>query len=73
MPMRGYHLRMSWAMNSMIVDDATYCISCMPNTPTFGSLSICTQAFTYIKVYESHIHNPSFTQDLGIPQYEHHK
>ncbi|KHG04763.1 hypothetical protein F383_29284 [Gossypium arboreum] len=27
MPMRGYHLLMSHAMNSTIVNDATYCRS----------------------------------------------
>ncbi|KHG06005.1 hypothetical protein F383_32887 [Gossypium arboreum] len=40
MPMRGYHLPISRAMNSTIVNDTTYCRSCIPNTPTFGSSSI---------------------------------
>ncbi|KHG27430.1 hypothetical protein F383_12378 [Gossypium arboreum] len=57
--MTEYHLPISWAMNSTIVNDATYCRSHIPNALAFGFLSICTQAFTYIKVYESRIHSPS--------------
>ncbi|KHG05336.1 Taste receptor type 1 member 2 [Gossypium arboreum] len=55
MPIRGYHLPMSWAMNSTIVNDATYCRSCIPNALAFNSLSIQTQAFTYVKVH-SHVY-----------------
>ncbi|KHG28207.1 Sodium-coupled neutral amino acid transporter 1 [Gossypium arboreum] len=40
MPMRGYHLPISRAMNFTVVNDATNCRSCIPNAPTFGSLSI---------------------------------
>ncbi|KHG21618.1 hypothetical protein F383_27571 [Gossypium arboreum] len=39
MPMRGYHLPVSWAMNSTIVNDATYCRCCVPNAPAFSSFS----------------------------------
>ncbi|KHF99767.1 hypothetical protein F383_08593 [Gossypium arboreum] len=63
MPIRGYHLPKSWAMNSTIVNVATYYKIRIPNTPAFNSLSIETQTFTYIKVYESHIHRPSFAYD----------
>ncbi|KHG29146.1 hypothetical protein F383_11558 [Gossypium arboreum] len=69
MPMRGYHLPMSRVMNSTIVNDTTYYRSRIPNKPAFGSLSIRTQAFTYIKVYKSHIHSLSSTQDLGISHF----
>ncbi|KHF97810.1 hypothetical protein F383_13015 [Gossypium arboreum] len=62
MLIRGYHLPISWAMNSTIVNDATYCRSHIPNTLTFNSLSIRTQTFTYFKVYESYIHSSSSTQ-----------
>ncbi|KAA3476898.1 Pregnancy zone [Gossypium australe] len=41
---------MSRAMNSTIVNDTTYYRSCTPNAPAFSSLSIRTQAFTYIKL-----------------------
>ncbi|MFQ6658911.1 hypothetical protein Gotur_028000 [Gossypium turneri] len=41
---------MSWAMNSTVVNDATYYKSRAPNAPAYGSLSIHTQAFTYVKV-----------------------
>ncbi|KHG23393.1 Zinc finger protein [Gossypium arboreum] len=54
---------MSQAMNFIVLNDTTYSRSRLPNTPAFSSLSIQTQAFTYIKVYESRIHNPSSTQD----------
>ncbi|KHG04482.1 hypothetical protein F383_29255 [Gossypium arboreum] len=40
MLVRGYHLPISRVMNSIIVNDATYCRSCIPNTRTFGFLSI---------------------------------
>ncbi|KHG03586.1 hypothetical protein F383_26815 [Gossypium arboreum] len=73
MPKRGYHLPMSQAMNSIIVNNHTYCRSPILNAPTFGSLFIRTQAFTYIKVYVSCIHSPSSTQYLGMPHYECHK
>ncbi|KHG25790.1 Acetaldehyde dehydrogenase [Gossypium arboreum] len=72
-PVRGYHSTMSRAMNSTIVNEATYCRSHTPNAPIFDSLSIRTQAFTYIKVYELCIYSPPCTQDLGMPHYEHHK
>ncbi|KHG08589.1 Phosphoglycerate kinase [Gossypium arboreum] len=39
-PMRGYHLPMSQAINSTIVNDTTYCTSRTPNIPAFSSLSI---------------------------------
>ncbi|MBA0662873.1 hypothetical protein Goklo_006941 [Gossypium klotzschianum] len=57
---------MSQAMNSTVVNDATYCRSHTPYAPAFGALSIRTQAFTYIKVYESCIHSPLSIQDLVI-------
>ncbi|KHG26287.1 Pregnancy zone [Gossypium arboreum] len=57
MPMRGYHLPMSRAMNSIVVNDATYYRSRTPYAPAFYSLSIRTQAFTYIKMYKSCIHS----------------
>ncbi|KAH1038569.1 hypothetical protein J1N35_040312 [Gossypium stocksii] len=63
--MKGYHLPISWAMNSTDVNDATYCRSHTPNAPAFSFLSVRTQAFTYIKVYKSCIHSPPSTQDLG--------
>ena len=66
MPMRGYHLPIPRAMNSTIVNDATNYRSRTPNAPAFGSLSIRTHAFTYIKVYESRIDSLSSTQDLGM-------
>ncbi|KHG05957.1 hypothetical protein F383_32097 [Gossypium arboreum] len=47
--------------------------SCTPNVPAFDSLSIRIQAFTYIKVYKSRIHNLPSTQDLGMSRYERHK
>ncbi|KHG18774.1 hypothetical protein F383_01878 [Gossypium arboreum] len=40
MSTRGYHLSMSRAMNSNVVNDTIYYRSHIPNTPTFGSLSI---------------------------------
>ncbi|KHG03711.1 hypothetical protein F383_26785 [Gossypium arboreum] len=40
MPMRGYHLPISRAMNPAIVNDATYCRSHIPNALAFGSLFI---------------------------------
>ncbi|KHG03206.1 hypothetical protein F383_27493 [Gossypium arboreum] len=52
MSMRRYHLPMSGAMNSTIMNDATYCRSRTPNALAFDSLSIQTQVFTYIKVYK---------------------
>ncbi|KHG06749.1 Pregnancy zone [Gossypium arboreum] len=73
MPMRGYHLPMSQAINFTIVNDATYYKSHTPNALAFDSLSIRTQAFTYIKMHESHIHSLSSSQDLGMSHYEHHK
>ncbi|KHG27077.1 Semaphorin-1A [Gossypium arboreum] len=73
MPMRGYHLPMSRATNFIIVNDATYCRSRTPNAPAFNVLFIRTQAFTYIKVYESHKYSPSSTQDLSMSHNEHHK
>ena len=71
--MRGYYLPMSQSMISVVVNDTAYCKSCTPNAPAFNSLSIWTQAFTYIKVYESQIHSSSSTQDLGMSHYECHK
>ncbi|KHG18449.1 hypothetical protein F383_24168 [Gossypium arboreum] len=50
--MRGYHLPMPQVMTSSVVNNATYYRCCTPNAPTFGSLSIRTWDFTYIKVYE---------------------
>ncbi|KHF97425.1 hypothetical protein F383_36622 [Gossypium arboreum] len=38
--MRRYHLLISWAMNSTIVNDATYYRSLIPNALAFNSLSI---------------------------------
>ncbi|KHG01294.1 hypothetical protein F383_21097 [Gossypium arboreum] len=46
---------------STIMNNATYCRSYTPNALAFSSLSIRTQVFTYIKVYESRIHSPSST------------
>ncbi|KHG15730.1 Eukaryotic translation initiation factor 3 subunit C [Gossypium arboreum] len=63
---------MSRAMNSTVVNDTRYYKSCTSKALAFGSLSIRTHAFTYIKVYESHIPNLSSTQDLGMPHYECH-
>ncbi|KHG26797.1 hypothetical protein F383_05384 [Gossypium arboreum] len=40
MPMRGYHLPISQAMNTTVVNGATYCRSHIPNAPAFSSLSI---------------------------------
>ncbi|KHG03660.1 hypothetical protein F383_27855 [Gossypium arboreum] len=40
MPMRGYHLPMFWATNSIIVNDTTYYRSHTPNALAFSSLSI---------------------------------
>ncbi|KHF98605.1 hypothetical protein F383_37737 [Gossypium arboreum] len=40
MPMRGYHLPISQAMNSIILNDVTYYRRHIPNAPDFGSLSI---------------------------------
>ncbi|KHG10320.1 hypothetical protein F383_15494 [Gossypium arboreum] len=45
-------------MNSTIVNYAIYFRSCILNAPTFDSLSIQTQTFTYTKVYELRIHSP---------------
>ncbi|KHG30284.1 hypothetical protein F383_16133 [Gossypium arboreum] len=73
MSMRGYHLLISRTMNSIIVNNATYCRSCTPNALAFGSLSVRTQAFACIKVYESHIHSPLSTQDLSKPHYKRNK
>ncbi|MBA0638331.1 hypothetical protein Godav_005305 [Gossypium davidsonii] len=53
-------------MNSTVVKDATYCRSRTPNKPTSSSLSIRTQAFTYIKVYELRINSLSSNQDLDL-------
>ncbi|MFQ6646226.1 hypothetical protein Gotur_020240 [Gossypium turneri] len=64
---------MSRVMNSTVMNDVTYCRSRTPNVPTLGFLSIRTQAITYIKVYESHIHSPPSTQDLGMSHYKRHK
>ncbi|MBA0732935.1 hypothetical protein Gogos_016994 [Gossypium gossypioides] len=68
--MRRYHLPMSWAMNFTIVNDATYCRSCILNALASGSLSIRTQALTYIKVYELHIYSPTSLQGLETPKIE---
>ncbi|KHG03393.1 hypothetical protein F383_27702 [Gossypium arboreum] len=38
--MRGYHLSISWAINSTIVNNVTYYRSRIPNALAFGSLSI---------------------------------
>ncbi|KHG16199.1 hypothetical protein F383_22845 [Gossypium arboreum] len=38
--MRGYHLPISRAMNSTIVNDTTYCRSPIPNVLAFHFLSI---------------------------------
>ncbi|KHG19843.1 hypothetical protein F383_03298 [Gossypium arboreum] len=37
MSMRGYHLPISWAINSTIVNDATYCKCCILNALAFDS------------------------------------
>ncbi|KHG22623.1 hypothetical protein F383_29856 [Gossypium arboreum] len=67
--MRRYHLPVSRAMNSTVLNCATYCRIHTPNGQAFDSLPIRTQAFTYIKVYESYIYSLPSTQDLGMSHY----
>ncbi|KHG04410.1 hypothetical protein F383_29261 [Gossypium arboreum] len=54
MSMRGYHLPMSWAMNSTIVNDATYYRSRITNTPVRFQTYLNLDFYLYQSIQVTH-------------------